>query len=50
LAKDETKNNHSQPAATAGHGWTSLMDLSAIDKNPEDAPKLESKKNEVLRH
>jgi len=47
LAKDETKNNHSQPTATAG--WTSLMDLSAIDKNPEDAPKLESNKNEVLR-
>ncbi|KAL6263567.1 hypothetical protein P5V15_006356 [Pogonomyrmex californicus] len=40
LAKDETKNNHSHPATTAG--WTSLMDLSAIDKNPEDATKLEN--------
>ncbi|XP_012543170.2 GRIP and coiled-coil domain-containing protein 2 isoform X2 [Monomorium pharaonis] len=40
LAKDEIKNNHSQPAVTTG--WTSLMDLSAIDKNPEDAPKLEN--------
>ncbi|XP_018372178.1 PREDICTED: protein MLP2 isoform X3 [Trachymyrmex cornetzi] len=43
LAKDETKNDHLQPPASAG--WTSLMDLSAIDKNPEDAPKLESNKN-----
>ncbi|XP_077271634.1 uncharacterized protein LOC143902526 isoform X2 [Temnothorax americanus] len=40
LAKDENKNNHSQSTATAG--WTSLMDLSAIDKNPEDASKLEN--------
>ncbi|XP_018400064.1 PREDICTED: myosin-11-like isoform X1 [Cyphomyrmex costatus] len=40
LAKDETKNNHSQLPASAG--WTSLMDLSIIDKNPEDAPKLEN--------
>lgn len=40
LAKDETKNNYSQPAATTG--WTSLMDLSAIDKDPKDTPKLES--------
>ncbi|KYN39910.1 hypothetical protein ALC56_05678 [Trachymyrmex septentrionalis] len=43
LAKDETKNDHLQPPTSAG--WTSLMDLSAIDKNPEDAPKLESNKN-----
>ncbi|XP_020296527.1 golgin IMH1-like isoform X2 [Pseudomyrmex gracilis] len=37
LAKDETKSNYSQPAASTG--WTSLMDLSAIDKNPEDTQK-----------
>jgi len=42
LAKDEIKNNHAQPAATTG--WTSLMDLSAIDKHSED-PKLESNKS-----
>ncbi|XP_011863436.1 PREDICTED: GRIP and coiled-coil domain-containing protein 2 isoform X2 [Vollenhovia emeryi] len=39
LAKDENKSSHSQPAAT---GWTSLMDLSAIDKNPGEAAKLEN--------
>ncbi|EFN77052.1 hypothetical protein EAI_02454 [Harpegnathos saltator] len=39
LAKDETKNNYSQPAATAG--WTSLMDLSTIDKDSDDSHKLE---------
>ncbi|XP_014470795.1 PREDICTED: cingulin isoform X2 [Dinoponera quadriceps] len=39
LAKDETKNNYSQPAASAG--WTSLMDLSTIDKNSDDSHKLE---------
>ncbi|KAL0099745.1 hypothetical protein PUN28_019864 [Cardiocondyla obscurior] len=40
LAKDENKNNHTQPAATAG--WTSLMDLSSIDKTSEDSHKLEN--------
>ncbi|GAB1865672.1 GRIP and coiled-coil domain-containing protein 2 isoform X2 [Camponotus japonicus] len=40
LAKDETKNNYSQSATTTG--WTSLMDLSAIDKDAQDAPKLEN--------
>lgn len=39
LAKDETKNN-SQSATTTG--WTSLMDLSAIDKDAQDAPKLDN--------
>ncbi|XP_029663562.1 COP1-interactive protein 1 isoform X1 [Formica exsecta] len=40
LAKDETKNNYSQSAATTG--WTSLMDLSAIDKDAQNASKLEN--------
>nr|XP_012227813.1 PREDICTED: myosin-9 isoform X2 [Linepithema humile] len=40
LAKNETKNNYPQPATTTG--WTSLMDLSAIDKAPEEAAKLEN--------
>ncbi|EZA60068.1 hypothetical protein X777_13893 [Ooceraea biroi] len=40
LAKDEIKNNRAEPVAATG--WTSLMDLSAIDKHPEDAPKLEN--------
>ncbi|XP_029160725.1 kinesin-like protein KIF15 isoform X2 [Nylanderia fulva] len=39
LAKDETKTNNSQSAASTG--WTSLMDLSAIDKDAQD-PKLEN--------
>ncbi|XP_032669574.1 golgin IMH1-like isoform X2 [Odontomachus brunneus] len=39
LAKDETKNNYSQPAATAG--WTSLMDLSTIDTDADESHKLE---------
>ncbi|KAL6429699.1 hypothetical protein ACFW04_007545 [Cataglyphis niger] len=40
LAKDETKNNYSQSAATTG--WTSLMDLSTIDKDAQDTSKLEN--------
>ncbi|XP_070151041.1 uncharacterized protein [Polyergus mexicanus] len=40
LAKDEAKSNYSQSAATTG--WTSLMDLSAIDKDAQDASKLEN--------